>query len=113
MDEALRRVIAEEDARDSQLLIGDPEYRILSVSNGIAGHMPHFASLRGYLEAQAAFNRIAAMRGMMVAGIVNGVRLKARDDVEPSLYFSFWFGVAAALLDQLGEVPSAMPTRLP
>ncbi len=115
IDEGLRRVIAEKDSRDPDLLINDPEYRIRNVSYGIMGDMPYFAPLTDYLGKQDAFTRIGGLGDVMLTNVLNAGGIKRRhvSKLQSPLYMSFMLGVSVGLLDQLGEVPPTMPERLP
>ena len=115
IDEGLMRVIAEEDSRDPELLIRDPEYRIRNVSYGIMGDLEYFVQLNDYLGRQDAFLRIGGFGDMVLTQVMNRGVIKRRHEskLESPLYMSFMLGVSLGLLDQLGEVPTTPPARLP
>jgi len=113
-DEGLRRVIAEKDTRDPDLLIHDPEYRIRNVSYGIAGDMPYFAKLNDYLGEQPAFLRIGGFGRMILANVSSGgIKRRHASKLQSPLRMSFLLGVSIGLLDELSELPPKPPARLP
>lgn len=115
IEDGLRRVIAEKDTRDPGLLLNDSEYRIRNVSYGIVGDMPYFAQLNEYLGEQGAFLRIGGLGDFFINQALSGGLIKGRraSGLQSPLYMSFMLGISLGLLDQLGEVPATMPTRLP
>jgi hypothetical protein len=115
VDEGLRRVIAERDSRDPQLLLTDPEYRLRNVAYGIAAGMSYFTGLLEFLDEQGTINRILGFGDVVIGGIRAGSGIKRRDQgkLKDPLRLSFGLGVSVGLLDQLGELPPTMPARLP
>lgn len=114
IDVGLRRVIAEKDTRDPELLIRDPEYRIRNVAYGITASMPYMEQISAYLDGLGAYQRINALGDLMINGMLNSGAFKRRhaSKLQSPLIMSFMLGVSIGLLDQLGEVPSMIPERL-
>jgi len=70
---------------------------------------------RHYLDEQQAFLRIGGLGQMLLTNIAqsSGIKRRHRSKLEAPLRMSFILGMSIGLLDQLGEIPSTPPQRLP
>lgn len=111
IESGIRRVIAERDTRDPELLIRDPEYRIRNTALGVVGGS-YFSDLTQYLEDQPSRKRAMGVGDFIIGAILGTMKRRQRKELESPLAFAWDFGVVVGLLDLLGEVPTTIPQRL-